>query len=257
MVKIQDIRQKVAPSKTKRKINQIKKVARHHSATMSGDYFAFWNNRWKGLGWTKGGYHEIILRDGTVQLCYDPYFPTNGIGNHNTETYHICVVGNGSFTEAQERTFEERCLLALQNFGLSVEDVLGHNEFSGTATSCPGINMNNVRNRLKELQTPDKAVGGVTNTEKIMWGKTELKKGQIGKITILKQINLWKDSAHTSNKLEEVRVLNPGEEYRVYGYREEHDGQYNVGGGMWVTKMDGYVKYETPSKAMLARLNNK
>lgn len=252
MVKIQDIRQQVAPSKSRRNLNQIKKVARHHSATTSGDYFAFWNNRWKVLGWTEGGYHEIILRDGTVQLCYDPYFPTNGIGNHNTETYHICVVGNGSFTEAQEKAFEERCLLALQKFGLSVEDVLGHNEFSGTATSCPGINMNNVRKRLKELQKPDKAVGGVTNTEKIMWGKTELKKGQIGKVTIIKPINLWTEK---DGKLLEVRVLNPGEEYRVYNYRKEYAGQYNVGDGHWITKMPEHIKYETPSIAMLERLN--
>jgi len=54
-----------------------------------------------------------------------------------------------------------------------------------------------------------------------------------------------------------VRLLNSGEEYRVYRYREEYEGQYNVGGGMWITKMDGYIKYETPSKAMLANLNSK
>lgn len=144
MAIIQDIRDKVAPSKTTRKIPQITKIARHHSATTSGDYFTFWNH-WKSKGWTKGGYAEIILPDGTVQLCYDPIYPTNGIGNHNTNTYHICVVGNGAFTAAQERTFEERCLLAIQNFGLSEDDVLGQNEFSGTATSCPGINMDSVR----------------------------------------------------------------------------------------------------------------
>lgn len=254
MANIQDIRQKVAPSKTKRNLNQIKKVARHHSATSSGDYFAFWNNRWKGLGWTKGGYHEIILRDGTVQLCYDPIYPTNGVGGHNTDIYNICLVGNGNFTEAQEKAFEERCLLALKNFGLSVDDVLGHNEFSGTKTACPGISMNKVRSRLKELQVPKKAVSGVSNTEKIMWGKTELKKGQIGKLTILKPINLWSEK---DGELVEERILNPKEEYRVYGYREEHGGQYNVGGGMWVTKMPEYIKYETPSKAMLERINDK
>src|SRR5699024_3861618 len=32
---------------------------------------------------------------------------------------------------------------------LSVKDVLGHREFSGASTSCPGINMDNVRGRLK------------------------------------------------------------------------------------------------------------
>lgn len=255
MVKILDIRNKVAPSKTTRKISQITKIARHHSATTNGDYFAFWNNRWKGLGWGKGGYHEIILPDGTVQLCYDPIYPTNGIGNHNTNTYHICVVGNGAFTAAQERAFEERCLLAIQNFGLSVEDVLGHNEFSGTATSCPGINMDSVRNRLKVLQVP-KQVGGVS-TGKIMWGKTELKPGQKGKITVLEDINVWEDSPHESGKIIHTRTLEKGGEYRVYNYRDEHGGQYYLGAGEWVTKMPSHILYETPSKAMLAKLNSK
>ncbi|MEK5146717.1 N-acetylmuramoyl-L-alanine amidase [Psychrobacillus sp. FSL K6-4615] len=251
---MQDIRNKVALSSSTRKISQITKIARHHSATTSGDYFTFWNH-WKSKGWTKGGYAEIILPDGTVQLCYDPIYPTNGIGNHNTNTYHICVVGNGAFTAAQERTFEERCLLAMKDFGLGVEDVLGHNEFEGTATSCPGINMDSVRKRLKALLVPNQVAG--TNTNKIMWGKTELKPGQIGKVTILKRINLWKDSPHESGKLQMVRVLNPGEEYRVYRERDDHGGQYNVGGGMWITKMPKHVKYETLSKAMLAKLNSK
>ena len=99
---------------------------------------------------------------------------------------------------------------------------------------------------------PLKSVEGVTNTDKIMWGKTELKKGQIGKLTILKSINLWTEK---EGKLVEVRVLNPNEEYRVYDYRDDYGGQYDVGENHWVTKMDGYIKYETPSKAMLERLN--
>jgi hypothetical protein len=101
----------------------------------------------------------------------------------------------------------------------------------------------------KELK---KEGAGVINTDVIMWGKTELKKGQIGKLTIIKPINLWLDKEGNS---EFVRILNPREEYRVYGYREEHGGQYNVGGGMWVTKMDFYIKYETPSKTLLGKLN--
>ena len=46
-------------------------------------------------------------------------------------------------------------------------------------------------------------------------------------------------------------MLQPGDVYRVYGYREDYLGQYDVGAGHWVTKMDGFIKYETPSKAML------
>ena len=101
---------------------------------------------------------------------------------------------------------------------------------------------------------PLKAAEDVAN-DKIMWGKTELKPSQIGKVTILKRINLWQDGP--DGKLQMVRILNPGEEYRVYRYRDNHGGQYNVGGGMWVTKMPEHVKYETPSKALLAKLNSK
>ena len=81
-----------------------------------------------------------------------------------------------------------------------------------------------------------------------MWGKTEFKKGQIGKVTIIKPINLWKD---VNGKLVMVRVLNPTEEYRVYSYREAHGGQYNVGDSHWITKMPTHIKYETPSKQLL------
>jgi len=148
MAKIQDIRKQTAGGASRRALSRIENIARHHSATNSGDYFAFWNSRWSKLGWKTGGYHEIILRDGTVQLCYDATVITNGIGGHNTGTYHICVVGNGSFTEAQETAFEERCKAAMDRFGLSVSKVLGHKEFSGTSTACPGIDMNIVRKRL-------------------------------------------------------------------------------------------------------------
>lgn len=92
-------------------------------------------------------------------------------------------------------------------------------------------------------------------TIKVMWGKTELKSGQIGKITVNKPINLWKRDANEN--LSFVRVLKPGEEYRVYRYDAKHGGQYGLGGGMWITKMPTHVKYETPSKAKLAELKAK
>jgi Peptidase family M23 len=77
---------------------------------------------------------------------------------------------------------------------------------------------------------------------------SEFKRGQKGLLTIDKPINLW--SINSDGKLEEERVLQPGERYRVYGYNYER-GQYNVGAGLWVTKIDGYVTYETPSKEFL------
>lgn len=86
---------------------------------------------------------------------------------------------------------------------------------------------------------------------KVMWGKTELKRGQIGKVTILTNVNATKINGNT---LTQDKRLNKGEEYRIYSYRViTGKGYYGLGGGLFVQKSDR-VKYETPSKAKLALL---
>ncbi|MGM0329590.1 peptidoglycan recognition protein family protein [Enterococcus sp. AZ084] len=172
-IKLEDLRgdgRILGPTNAKREASEITKIARHHSATTTGDVWAF-QHYWKNtLGWGTGGYHEIILRDGTVQWCYFDEDITNGVGGHNTATYHICLVGNGSFTQEQEKAFDTRAKAAMKRFDLSVKDVLGHNEFIGhSSTICPGINMMMIRDRLGAaedlthdeiiLASPPKAVG--------------------------------------------------------------------------------------------------
>lgn len=152
MTKIVDLRgdsRILGPTNPNRLVSAITKIARHHSATATGDVWAF-QNHWRGtLGWGTGGYHEVILRDGTVQRIYNDNVTTNGVGNHNSYTYHICLVGNGSFTAEQEAAFDARAKDAMKRFGLKADDVLGHNEFSGHGSNnCPGINMSTVRSRL-------------------------------------------------------------------------------------------------------------
>lgn len=95
---------------------------------------------------------------------------------------------------------------------------------------------------------------GSTNAEaavRVMWGKTELKEGQIGKITIVKPTELVKIESNGS--LSTVRMLKSGEEFRVYSFKSQHGGLYGVGGGNYVKK-DNRAKYETPSKNKLAEL---
>jgi hypothetical protein len=82
----------------------------------------------------------------------------------------------------------------------------------------------------------------------VWWGKVKLVKGQIGKVTVLKDTYLWKMDA--KGKLTSVRKLKKGEELRVYSYKK---GLYGVGGGYYVKK-DAAVKYETPSKTKLKQL---
>lgn len=148
MVKIIDIRNRTKRTNGTRKLSLVKNIARHHSATATGNFDSFWDFWSNTRGWGTGGYHEIILRDGSVELCYGPEEITNGVANTNTSVYNICLVGNGTFTEAQERTFDIRAKAAMKLFGLPVSAVKGHGEFAGASTTCPGINMAAVRNRL-------------------------------------------------------------------------------------------------------------
>lgn len=164
MSRLLDVRNQMPGGNTKRNINQIKKIARHHSGTPTGSAETFARYHTQTLGWSTSGYHEVILPDGRVQLCYSPNVVTNGVRGHNNEAYHICIVGNGNFTEAQEKAFNERVEVAMQLFNLKVSDVLGHREFSGQNTQCPGIDMNLVRRNLQAYLDGKKEIKANTHT---------------------------------------------------------------------------------------------
>ena len=89
------------------------------------------------------------------------------------------------------------------------------------------------------------------STTKVMWGKTELKIGQLGKVTVLADTTLWK--LESDNSLKKIRTLKKGEEYRVYNYKATHNGLYGVGGGTFI-QQGNTIKYETPSKGKLKLL---
>lgn len=153
MTTIKDLRPITPRTNGTRSLSAIKNIARHHSATEEGSWAAFWPYWNKTKGWGTGGYHEIILRDGTVELCYDPEEITNGVGGQNSYIYNICLVGNGSFTAEQERVFDERARYWMQRLGLPASAVKGHNEFTGQSTNCPAVNMAAVRARLSKPST--------------------------------------------------------------------------------------------------------
>ncbi|MBE4907145.1 LysM peptidoglycan-binding domain-containing protein [Bacillus luteolus] len=67
-------------------------------------------------------------------------------------------------------------------------------------------------------------------------------RGEIGHVQVKKRINLWKRDAN--GKLEFVRILNPGESYRVYKIDSRYGGQYDVGGNHWITNMPDHVTYQ-------------
>lgn len=132
--------------------NQIRRIGIHHSATADGNMRIF-ENHWRTLGWRNGGYHEIILRNGDVELCYVPTTVANGVRGHNPDSYHICTVGNSNFTTSQEHSLIERIRHNMGRFTIPIERVLGHNEFPNQATACPGRNMSILRNQMRLPQT--------------------------------------------------------------------------------------------------------
>jgi hypothetical protein len=143
----------------------IRYIAIHHSVTRNDVNTAVFENWWRtqtnmGAPNAVGGYHEVILANGDVELNYLPTQVSHGVGNHNADLYNICVVGNFSLngvqpTPYQQRVLHQRIYKAMENFNVPVERVLGHNEFSGhLSNSCPGMNMNYLRNRLQGQGVP-------------------------------------------------------------------------------------------------------
>ncbi|MGZ0087159.1 hypothetical protein ACWNXI_16755 [Caldibacillus thermoamylovorans] len=80
---------------------------------------------------------------------------------------------------------------------------------------------------------------------KVWWNGMELVQGQIGKLTILKDTELYKLQGE---KKVYVKTLKAGGTYRIYTFKPSMLG---LGGGYYVDRDARRVKYETPSKAKL------
>ncbi|WP_027409650.1 hypothetical protein [Anoxybacteroides tepidamans] len=88
-------------------------------------------------------------------------------------------------------------------------------------------------------------IGAQTAAEaKVYWNGSELKPGQIGRLTVLKTTELYQLQGE---KKIVKRTLKPGEKFRIYTFKP---GMLGLGGGYYIDR-DNRVKYETPSKAKL------
>lgn len=88
-------------------------------------------------------------------------------------------------------------------------------------------------------------LGAQTAAEaKVYWNGSELKPGQIGRLTVLQTTELFQ--LQGNNKIVK-KTLKPGETFRIYTFKP---GMLGLGGGYYVNR-DSRVKYETPSKAKL------
>ncbi|MEO2222715.1 DUF3298 and DUF4163 domain-containing protein [Priestia megaterium] len=84
---------------------------------------------------------------------------------------------------------------------------------------------------------------------KVMWGDQELVKGQIGRVTVLKDTSLYNIK---NNKLVAAKKVSKGQVYRVYSYSGKYGGIYGVGKALYAQKSSS-IKYErAPSEKIQA-----
>jgi len=170
-----------------RQENAIRRIAIHHSATATGTT-AIFENFWRtqssmGAPNAVGGYHEVILLNGDVEINYLPTRVSHGVAGQNGDTYNICVVGN--FSQNPPGGIQLQVLLDRIRFNVgrfanvTFDRVLGHREFPGQSTSCPGpaTNMNNIRNQARQpttnMHTVTRATGGFYTAADALAGRNQ------------------------------------------------------------------------------------
>lgn len=164
MAIVVDRRKRAMGGGGKRKLSQIKNIAVHYSATSTGNTSTF-ENHWKNTrGWSTGGYHEVVLLDGSVELNYDANVISNGVKNHNTATYNICYVGAGQPNAKQRKTLVERIAYNKKRLGVADKNIKGHREFSGASTQCPAVNVADLVKESNQSNKPAASKPSKPNT---------------------------------------------------------------------------------------------
>jgi hypothetical protein len=214
------------------------------------------NSHMNSNGWNDIAQHITIGKDGLIVLGRDirqvPVSAKTHNGTTNLHPFAYEMIGNfDKGNDILEGKQLESAIKISRYFYKKNKPVMFHRElllYGKVPKTCPGTGVDKkwFMDLVKGNQFEEQ-VKSVTTLTPPLWDGIEIKKGQIGKLTILKPINLWK---RVDEKLEMVRILQPNEIYRVYGFDDQFGGQFNVG-GLYVTKMDGYILYETPSKSLL------
>ena len=117
-------------------------------------------NGWRNIGWWNGGYTFVILSNGSIEWNYPWTTVTNGAFGTNSNTLHICLVGdnrpnseadflNARWTAAQRNSLvwlirqlgANNALSGLVNNTNLANSIFGHStlpNITGGFTDCPG-----------------------------------------------------------------------------------------------------------------------
>jgi len=192
-------------------------------------------------------YHDGKINPALIMMLErNPYFPSRDMGVNIQPINNTFMIGATGYIY---KVYNQSGKYYLSG-GLQVRDengklIEGVQPFNIQAYFYPNVNVK------EQVYKGIKQGGYFPLVSPVKWGKTELRQGQIGKVTVNKPINLWK---REGNKIVFARILQPGEEFRVYKYYDDFGGQYGVGSDHYITKMTSHITYETPAKIKLKLL---
>ena len=136
----------------------------HHSGAGVGDTLGIDRDH-QSRGWEGIGYHFVIGNDrpmplGSVEWTFRWNLQRHGahvkVGDINQKGIGICLVGNYDEEpkpQVQLYRAAELCALLIEQIpSLSVANILGHGEVTGTNTNCPGahISMDHFRAAVQQ-----------------------------------------------------------------------------------------------------------
>ena len=137
-------------------MRQINKIVIHCSDSPQGrgddaDTIHRWH---KERGFDGIGYHVVVLEDCEVQRGRPDYWEGAHVKGHNHDSIGICMIGQGSYTNAQLDSAAAVTAAYLNEYPEA--KVVGHCELDSSKT-CPMTDMDDFRLRVqtwvKHLQT--------------------------------------------------------------------------------------------------------
>jgi N-acetylmuramoyl-L-alanine amidase len=257
-------------SRSGKKLTAVKKLVVHYTANPGAtaqnhfDYFNKLKDRFASahifidrrqalniIPLTEVAYHANDIqkknKDGSPWRGLKELLPN---ANYLSIGVELCVEKDGTFhpetIALAVLVFADLC----KKFNLTADDIVRHYDI--TAKNCPAPW---VKDGQAFVDFKNKVAAELKPKKPALWDGKPLQKGQIGRLTILKPINVYKRS---NDKLVTSRVAQKGEELPVFEYDTHFykaAGQYRIVNNLWITNIPGFVKYETPSKALLDQVN--
>jgi N-acetylmuramoyl-L-alanine amidase len=139
-------------------MRQVNRIIVHCSATADDlDVDAYTIRKWHlDRGWNDIGYHYVIRRDGTIEEGRPEGVPGAHTKGFNHDSIGVCWVGDKYVGWWQYISLLHTCADLCNKYGVKVEDVTGHYEYTDQKT-CPNLDMDTFRENLEQFMAEEYA----------------------------------------------------------------------------------------------------